>query len=75
MSSEDNNVEIKLIHEGSPFVEEINKLADENAKTLSFLPHPFYRQCAKKTGIFVALIDENLAGYLIWSMNSKTGAS
>ena len=67
-----DNVTIKLIHEDSPFVKEINNLADENANTLSFLPYSSYRQYARKPGIFVALIDENLAGYLIWSMNSKT---
>jgi Acetyltransferase (GNAT) domain len=71
MSSEDN-VEIKLIHEDSPFVEEINKLADENVKTLSFRPYAFYRQRAQNPGIFIALVDGNLAGYLIWSINSKT---
>lgn len=71
MSSEDN-VEIKLIHEDSSLVKEINKLADENAKTLGFLPYSFYKQRAKKSGVFVALIDEDLAGYLIWSTNSKT---
>jgi len=71
MSSGDN-LTITLIHEDSTFVAEVNKLADEHVKTLSFRPHSFYKQRAKNPGIFVALIDENLAGYLIWSMNSRT---
>ena len=71
MSSRDN-LTIKLIHEDSPFVEEVIKLADENKATLGFNRHSMYKQKAKSPGIFIAVVNNDFAGHLMWSMNSRT---
>lgn len=73
MSSLDSDLRIELIRdENSPYIREVNKLADANSKTLSFLPYPVYKQYAKNPGILVALLDNNLVGYLIWSISKRT---
>lgn len=72
MSSLESDVRIELIKDAnSPFIQEIIDLADANKKTLGFCPYCFYQQHAKNPGILVAFINDDLAGYLIWSVNKN----
>lgn len=72
MSSLESDLRIELIREeSSPYVKEVNELADANSRTLGFLPRPVYKQRAKDPGILVAFIDQNMVGYLMWSINTK----
>ena len=73
MSSLESDLRIELIQdENSPYVKEVNELADANIKTLGFRPYSFYKQRAKNPGILIALKQETMVGYLIWSVNQKT---
>ena len=72
MSSLESDVRIELIkNANSPYIKEINKLADANRKTLGFLKRPVYKQRANNPGILVAFINETMVGYLLWSVNKK----
>ena len=64
-------ITIELLNDvNSPFLKEINKLADLNSKTLGFNPYPFYEKHVKAPGILIAVSSSNeLTGYLIWSVN------
>jgi GNAT superfamily N-acetyltransferase len=69
MSFFETDIKIELIKdENSPYVKEVNQLADANKKTLGFCPYSVYRQRAKEPGILVAFVDGELAGYLLWSV-------
>ena len=72
MSFLESDIRIELIQdENSPYVQEITQLGDANIKTFSFQRRSFYKKYANNPGILVAFINKNLAGYLIWSINSK----
>lgn len=72
MSSLESDVRIERIKDtNSPFIQEIIDLADANKKTLGFRPYSFYQQRTRKPGILVAFINDDLAGYLIWSVNNR----
>ncbi|MBD2395665.1 GNAT family N-acetyltransferase [Cyanobacterium aponinum FACHB-4101] len=72
MSSLDTNLKIKLIRdENSPYIQQVNQLADANSKTLGFRYDCFYLERAKNPGILVALLDNKMVGYLIWSINKR----
>lgn len=65
------NITIQIIYEDSPLLQEVKKLADDNKQTLSFQVYSVYERYAKNPGIIVALLNRELVGYLIWSINSK----
>jgi ribosomal protein S18 acetylase RimI-like enzyme len=72
MSSLESDLRIELIKgENSPYVQEINRLGDANVKTFAFRKHSFYKKYANNPGILVAFVNNDLAGYLIWSINKK----
>ncbi|MBP0029389.1 GNAT family N-acetyltransferase [Roseofilum sp. Guam] len=62
---------IQIIHQDSPYFQQVNKLGDKNNKTLSFSKYAIFKRCADNPGIIVALVDRDLAGYLMWSINSQ----
>lgn len=71
MSHSSKNITIKLIYEDSPYLTEINDLGDAHKSIFRFQPYAFYQGYAKKPGILVALEGQELAGYLIWSINTR----
>ncbi|MDJ1182337.1 GNAT family N-acetyltransferase [Roseofilum casamattae] len=72
MSRSHPSPSIQIIHQDSPYFQEVNKLGDENKKTLGFTNYSTFKRYAENPGIIVALVDRDLAGYLMWSINSKT---
>lgn len=72
MSFLELDLRIELIQdEKSPYVQEINRLADANSKTFGFNAYPVYEGYARNPGILVAFIDETMVGYLMWSINKR----
>ena len=71
MSQSHPSPSIQIIHQDSPYFQQVNKLGDENKKTLSFTRRSVFEKYAANPGIIVALVDRDLAGYLMWSINSR----
>lgn len=62
---------IQIIHQDSPYFQQVNQLGDKNNKTLGFSNYSIFKRYAENPGIIVALVDQDLAGYLMWSINSQ----
>ncbi len=67
-----DTTEIKRIDKFSPYLEQVNKLADLNSGTLGFLPYVVFQEYANKRWIFVALVNDKVVGYLLFRFVIKS---
>ena len=65
-------MEIVVISEKSPYLEEVARLGRANADTLGFLPRGAFTKYATDNRIFVALDEEKkVIGYLLSATSAK----
>ena len=67
-------MQIAIVNEASPYLEEVVKLAGANADTLGFLPRGAFISYATDRQILVALDEEKkVLGYLLYATSEKKG--
>lgn len=60
-------IEIRYIQsENDPLLNDVIELGDNNSATLGFLPEKSFEDYAKKKTIIIALINNHLAGYILY---------
>lgn len=65
-------MQIILVNNTSPFLNEVIRLADENSSTLGFLPKDAFFKHAADQRIFVAIDEQdNVLGYLLYGVNQR----
>jgi predicted nucleic acid-binding protein/GNAT superfamily N-acetyltransferase len=63
---------IEFIDHTSKFLKDVIELGSKNSNTLGFLPEGGFHDHAKKYWIIIAEVDNELLGYLLFRLGSKT---
>ena len=64
-------MKFKFIDQNSSYLKDVIDLGNKHSKTLGFLPEGGFVEHAKKKWIIVAVIDEAVAGYLLFRLGKK----